>query len=32
MLEQIMEETGMACTMLLGGPEPQQGGQPIVMT
>jgi hypothetical protein len=32
MLEQIEAETGMAGTILLGGPEPRQGGNIIVMT
>jgi hypothetical protein len=31
MLEQVQSETGLVGTVLLGGPEPKQGGKIIVM-
>lgn len=32
MLEQIEKETGMAGTLILGGPEPRQGGAILMLT
>jgi hypothetical protein len=32
LLEQIEDETGMIGTIMLGGPEPDQGGKIVVMT
>jgi hypothetical protein len=32
LMEEIERQAGMACTILLGGPEPKRGGKIIVMT
>lgn len=32
MLEQVQKETGFVGTVLLGGPEPRQGGRITAMT
>jgi hypothetical protein len=32
MMEQIQAETGMICTIMLGEPEPREGGKILVMT
>jgi hypothetical protein len=31
MLEQVEAETGLICSVIVGGPEPRHGGQPVVM-